>query len=59
MKTDQAAAHFGSKTALARLLDVSPQAVSQWGDIIPINHALRLEKMSGKKLKLRLDDYRD
>ena len=58
MKTEQAAKHFGSQSALARVLDISPQAVSKWNGIIPIKQALRLERMTGGKLQLRLRDYR-
>ena len=35
---------FGSKSATAQHLDVSPSAVTQWKDIIPENKRIGLRK---------------
>ena len=35
MKTEDAIARAGGATALAALLDITPSAVSQWGEDVP------------------------
>ena len=35
MKTETAIAHAGSAAALARILQITPGAVSQWGAHVP------------------------
>ena len=43
--------HFGSMTKLAKLLDVSPAAVSRWRDRgIPIVRQFQIELLSGGAL---------
>ena len=45
MKTQEVLKRYGSKVALARVLRISPQAISQWGDNLPDLQALKLEKI--------------
>ena len=45
MKTQEVLKRYGSKVALARVLRISPQAISQWGDNLPELQALKLEKI--------------
>lgn len=53
MKTSTALHHFnGSRRELARAIDRSVQAVYLWGDIVPVQAAIKLEKVTGGKLKL-------
>lgn len=51
--------HFPSNRAIARVLGVSPQAVGQWGDVIPERAALLLEKLTGGALKYDPSLYGD
>lgn len=39
----EAISRAGGLTALARILDISPQAVDQW-EQIPVGHVLKIEK---------------
>ncbi|WGL54468.1 MULTISPECIES: Cro/CI family transcriptional regulator [Kluyvera] len=48
MKKTKAIELVGSKAKLAKLLNVSKGAVSQWGDEIPELRALQLEKILRK-----------
>lgn len=51
MKTQDAINRYGSKKALAELLGITPQAISQWGEQLPELQALRLEKMEREMVK--------
>jgi DNA-binding transcriptional regulator YdaS (Cro superfamily) len=57
MKSHVAISHFGSAAALARAVGISKAAVSQWGDLVPLGTAARIEKITQGKLALRLEDY--
>lgn len=46
MLTNDAIAHFGSAAALARALDLTPSAVSQWGERVPGLRQLQLHMMT-------------
>jgi DNA-binding transcriptional regulator YdaS (Cro superfamily) len=58
MKTKDAIAHFGTAAALARAVGISSPAVSQWGELVPLATAARLEKITNGALVLNLEDYR-
>lgn len=58
MKKSDAIAYFGRRITLARAIRVSPAAVTQWGDLIPLGAAALLEKVTGGKLKFNPADYR-
>jgi DNA-binding transcriptional regulator YdaS (Cro superfamily) len=45
MKTQDAVERYGSKKALAKKLNITPQAISQWGENLPELQALKLEKL--------------
>lgn len=51
MNKEQAIAHFGSPTELARALGIDPAAVSQWGETVPILRQLQIEELTKKALK--------
>jgi transcriptional repressor of cell division inhibition gene dicB len=51
MNTKDAAAHYGSKTALAEALGISRAAVSLWGDTVPEARQYQLEILTKGKLK--------
>lgn len=55
MLTQTVVDHFGSKTLLARALQISPASVSGWGEIIPEKQAFRLERITDGVLQY---DYR-
>ena len=51
MKTADATAHFGSVRALAEALDISVQAVYDWGDEVPNGRAYQLQVITNGDLK--------
>lgn len=53
MKTADAIRYFQTKSALARALGVSKQAVAQWGDTVPDGRAYQLQVITSGKLKVR------
>ena len=57
MKTAQVIQHFGSKAAVARALGITPSAVNQWKEVVPLATAARLEKITQGKLALDVDQY--
>jgi len=48
MKTQEVVKRYGSKAALARKLDITPQAISQWGDEMPELQVFRLRELEAK-----------
>lgn len=50
MKTSDAIKYFGSRSRLARLLGISRQAVSRWGDEVPQRWQYHLERLSAGEL---------
>ena len=64
MKTADALAHFhaGDRPAsyrIAEALGISRQAVEQWGELVPLRSALRLEAITRGKLKANPAKYID
>lgn len=49
---------FGSQRAIAHVLGISDQAVSNWPELIPKGAALELEKITNGALKCDLSLYR-
>jgi len=49
---------FGNQARTARALGITRQAVCRWPDPIPLQAAARVEKVSGGKLKLDIQQYR-
>ena len=59
MTTDEVLAHYGnSKSAIATALNISPSAVSQWGERPPEKQQFRLEKITGGVLKADIADLK-
>ncbi|WP_341520738.1 Cro/CI family transcriptional regulator [Pseudomonas sp. G.S.17] len=50
MNTDQAVSHFGSKKKLADALDISPSAVTLWGEVIPRLRQFQIQMLTGGTL---------
>ena len=51
MKKETVIAHFdGNASAVARVLGISPQAVTDWPDIIPEGRAYQLQVITAGKL---------
>lgn len=53
MLTSDAVKHFKGKAKLANALQISPAAVSQWGDFVPLLRQFQLNILSGGSLKIR------
>jgi hypothetical protein len=51
MKKTDVIKFFGSVTATAKALGVKGQAVSMWGEAIPMRRAYQVERLSDGKLK--------
>jgi DNA-binding transcriptional regulator YdaS (Cro superfamily) len=45
--------HFGSKSAVARALGITPQAVYDWPEKIPIGRAFQIQVLTNGKLKVQ------
>lgn len=58
MKTETAIKYFGGIPSLAKHLDITRQAIYQWGDVVPIAQALLLERQTGGALKYDERDYK-
>ena len=58
MKTADAIDHFGNKNKLAKVLGLHRSTVGRWGEIVPINHAWQIERISGGKVPFKVRDYR-
>lgn len=52
MRTAIAIKHYGSQAALARALNITRSAVSQWGPIVPEGAAYKLQSLTDGKLKV-------
>ncbi|MCS6114488.1 Cro/CI family transcriptional regulator [Shewanella baltica] len=50
MKTKDAISHFGNKLKLAKALNVSKSAISQWGDDVPELRAFQIERLTDGQL---------
>jgi DNA-binding transcriptional regulator YdaS (Cro superfamily) len=50
MKTTEAVSHFGSKKKLADALDISPSAVTLWGEVIPRLRQFQIQMLTGGAL---------
>lgn len=57
MNTIDAIHYFGTASALAAAVGISKAAVSQWGDIVPLATAARIEKLTNGKLRLDVAHY--
>ena len=57
MTLDNLLAHFKTKTAIAKALDISPQAVQQWFDAkkIPSTRQFQIQIVTKGKLKAEKD----
>ena len=58
MKTKQVVKYFGTKMAVAEVLGINRSAVTRWGDIVPINQAWKIERITGGKVPFVINDYR-
>jgi DNA-binding transcriptional regulator YdaS (Cro superfamily) len=50
MKTADAIKFFGTRTALAKALGITKQAVTQWGETVPEGRAYQLQVITGGQL---------
>jgi len=57
MKKAKAVKYFGSQAGVARALDITDAAVWQWGDIVPFDKAVLLNRATAGGLKVVWDDY--
>ena len=58
MKKSTVLNHYESEAEVARLLKITRQAVHNWGEVVPIKQAWKLERLSKGKLAMCLRDYR-
>jgi DNA-binding transcriptional regulator YdaS (Cro superfamily) len=58
MRTADAIQHYGTRAEVARVLGLTPSAVSQWGEVVPELSAWRLWLASGGRLALDPRVYR-
>jgi len=49
MKTQEAIERYGSKSAIARKLDITPEAVMQWGEKVPELRAYQLREIEANE----------
>jgi len=52
IRTDDAARYFGGKAKLARTLEITPQALTKWGEYLPISRAYQLAYLYPKEVKV-------
>lgn len=52
MTKDEVIAHFGSVAKLARALEISTQAVYDWGDGVPEGRQWQIQVMTNGALKV-------
>ena len=57
MRKRDVIAFYGTISAAARRLGISPAAVSKWGEVIPEKRAARLHALTAGLLKYSIDDY--
>jgi hypothetical protein len=57
MLTKDALKFFGSPAVINRLLNLSRTAAHQWGDVVPMGSAYRLQELSNGKLRVDPDLY--
>lgn len=53
MRTQDAADFFGGKSKLAEALGVSPSAITQWGEYVPLVRQYQIQVVSKGKLKAK------
>lgn len=59
MKTKSALKYFGTKSRIACACGITKQAVSQWGEIVPLKQARKLREKSRYQLAMCFSDYRE
>jgi hypothetical protein len=52
MTTDEAVAHYGTKLAIAKAININPAAVAQWGEFPPPLRQFQMHFNSKKVLKV-------
>ncbi|MCO5191348.1 MAG: Cro/CI family transcriptional regulator [Anaerolineae bacterium] len=50
MKTEEAIKYFGNQVKLAKALGITKQAVSRWGDTVPVGRAYQLQAVTNGAL---------
>lgn len=58
MQTNEAIRHFGSVAALAERLEISVQAIYQWGRTVPEAKAFKLQVLTRGALRAVCDNPR-
>ena len=51
MRTETAVKYFGTKSEIAKVLDITKGAVSHWGEYVPKGNAAILELKTNHELK--------
>ncbi|MDO4641691.1 MAG: Cro/CI family transcriptional regulator [Neisseria sp.] len=50
--------YYGTRTAIAKALRISPSAITQWPDIIPEKQAYKLERITKGGLTVDINLYK-
>jgi len=59
IRVDDAVRYFGSKAELARRLEITPQALTGWGEYIPELRAYRLRDMYPNEASFMIQQARN
>jgi len=51
VKTADVIAHFGSVSAVADALGISPQAIYQWGELVPQGRTFQIQILTNGSLR--------
>jgi DNA-binding transcriptional regulator YdaS (Cro superfamily) len=57
MRTSEVIEYFGGVKKVADALEIWPQAVYQWGDIVPEKTAYKIETITNGVLRVMGSDY--
>ncbi len=57
MKTSDVIAHFGTIYKVAQKLKITKQSVANWGYIVPIGFAAKIQNVTGGEVKLDTSIY--
>jgi hypothetical protein len=57
MKKKDVIARYGSNNKTSKVIGLTRQAVDAWGEIIPVDWALKFDKMTNGELKFEKEMY--
>ena len=57
MKKSDVINYFKTQEEIARRLKVTPSSISKWGEIIPIERAIEISRLTNGELIFKTSDY--